>query len=251
MRAEKGVNTPLRYALSVLFWLAVWQLTASAANRGLLLKIPLPTQTLRAFFENCARAEFWSAVGSSVLHIVCGFLSAVVIGVMFALFSAHSSVFRALSAPVMHLVRSVPVAVFIIIAWLWIPTRILPSCISCLMVMPIIMSHTEAALCAIDEKLVEMARVFGMKRVDILLKIKAPLIAPGLRAGCITGLGIAWKSGVAAEVICNPTGSIGALLQGAKTAIDYEQVFAVTLTVVLLSLALENVLKIVWRERKR
>ena len=117
--------------------------------------------------------------------------------------------------------------------------------------MPIIWSHVDAALASLDDRLVEMAKVFGMKRGDILLKIKLPLISPSVRKGCITGLGIAWKSGVAAEVICNPSGSIGALLQGAKTSIDYEQVFAVTFMVVLLSLVLENVLKIVWREQKR
>lgn len=248
---DKTAKKHLINVLSIAFWLVVWQLAASAANRGLMLKIPLPVETLFAFAENCTQGSFWLSVGASVLHIVCGFTSAVVIGAACALLSARIPLFRALSAPIMHLVRSVPVAAFIIIAWLWVPSRILPSFISCLMVMPIIWSHVDAALGSLDDRLVEMAAVFGMKRSEILFKVKLPLVAPGLRTGCITGLGIAWKSGVAAEVICNPSGSIGALLQGAKTGIDYIQVFAVTLMVVLLSLLLENVLKVLWKEQKR
>ena len=77
-----------------------------------------------------------------------------------------------------------------------------------------------------------------------------PFIAKTLLTTCLTALGFAWKSGVAAEVICNPTGSIGAILSGAKSNIEYEQVFAITLTIVLLSLLLENIIKLVWREHK-
>ena len=134
---------------------------------------------------------------------------------------------------------------------LWIPSRILPSFVSALMVFPIIWSHVDAGLAAVDERLTEMASVFGMKEREIMWKIRFPLMAPTLRTGCLTGIGIAWKSGIAAEVICSPTGSIGSMLQGAKAAIDYERVFAVTMMVVLLSLLFENVLKLVWKEQKR
>ena len=171
---DKTAKKHLINVLSIAFWLVVWQLAASAANRGLMLKIPLPVETLFAFAENCTQGSFWLSVGASVLHIVCGFTSAVVIGAVCALLSARIPLFRALSAPIMHLVRSVPVAAFIIIAWLWVPSRILPSFISCLMVMPIIWSHVDAALGSLDDRLVEMAAVFGMKRSEILFKVKLP-----------------------------------------------------------------------------
>jgi NitT/TauT family transport system permease protein len=90
-----------------------------------------------------------------------------------------------------------------------------------------------------------------MSKSNIAIKIKLPSISPQLREGCITGSGIAWKAGVAAEVITSPTGSIGSLLSHAKTSIDYNQVFAITLMVVILSLILENLLKLVWKEQKR
>ena len=240
-----------RSAAAVLFWILVWHAAATLANRSLLLKIPLPLETLRAFLRLFREGRFWRGVASSILHILLGGLSAAVLGTAGGMASAASAWFRQLSAPLLRLIRTVPVAAFIMLAWLWIPSRVLPSFVSALMVLPIVWSHVDAGLASVDPLLPEMARAFGMGRLQILTKVRLPLMDPALRAGCLTGIGIAWKSGIAAEIICNPTGSIGALLQGAKTSIDYERVFAVTLMVVLLSILFEVVLRLVWKEQKR
>ena len=87
-----------------------------------------------------------------------------------------------------------------------------------------------------------------MKRAGIIKSIKLPAVIPAFRGACITGLGFAWKSGVAAEVICNPTGSIGALLSNAKSNLEYARVFAIVITIVVLSLILENIIKLFWKE---
>ncbi len=247
---KNKLKKPALSAGSVLIWIIVWYILGSAANKSLLLKIPLPLDTLKAFIENLGKADFWQAVGTSLLHIVIGFISAIIIGTLCGIMASYSSVFKNLSAPMFHIIRSVPVAAFIIIAWLWVPTYILPSFISFLMVFPIIKSHIDAGLGAVDIKNIEMASVFLMNKWGILKNVKVPTVMPFLRQASITGLGIAWKSGIAAEVICNPSGSLGALLSGARATIDYEQVFAVTLTVIILSLILENILKLCWKERK-
>lgn len=242
---------PALVAGSVIFWIAVWHFGALAINKKLILKIPLPFETFKEFISLCGEKSFWQTVGVSVAHILLGFVLGAVLGVVFGLLSEKYLVFRAFTSPVHHLVKTVPVAALIILAWLWIPSSVLPSFISFLMVLPIVWSHTSSGVAAIDGKLVEMARVYSLSKRDIFFKVKLPLVSPFLRAGCTTALSIAWKSGVAAEVISSPTGSLGALLNGAKTSINYTRVFAVTLTVVLLSVAFEKILKLLWKEQKR
>lgn len=244
------LKKPALAAGSVVFWIVVWHIAALMANKSLLLPIPLPLDTLSAFIESIRTVSFWQAVGVSLLHIVGGFAAAVLIGVLCGILANVSSLFKALTDPIFHIIRAVPVAAFIIIAGLWIKSDVMPVFISCLMVLPIVKSHIDAGLLAVDEKNVEMATVFGMDNRGIIRHIKIPTVTPHLRQSLITGLGIAWKSGVAAEVICNPTGSLGALLRGASASIEYEQVFAVALMVVILSFILENILKICWKERK-
>ncbi|MCC8073489.1 MAG: ABC transporter permease subunit [Clostridiales bacterium] len=248
--SEKLKKISLKVA-AIVFWIAVWQIGAYVANKNLMIKIPLPLETIKTFFQNCTDYSFWKTVITSLGHIIFGFVLAVLVGIIGGMLASQSKVFDSFSSPMIHLVRSVPVAAFIIVAWLWIPTKILPSFISFLMVMPIIWSHTEAGLKSIDEKLIEASQIYGISKKDIILRVKLPLIYPQLRTGCITGLGIAWKAGVAAEVISGPTGSLGALLSSAKSSIDYTQVFAVTLMIVVLSVLLENILKLLWKEQKR
>ena len=235
---------------SIVFWIVVWQIGAQIANKNLTLPIPLPLETLSAFLESASEVKFWSAVGTSLFHIALGFAIAVLIGAVSGILANASSLFKALTDPIFHIIRAVPVVAFIIIAGLWIRSSLMPVFISFLMVVPIVKSHIDAGLLAVDKKNVEMATVFGMDKKGIILNVKIPTVLPHLRQALITGLGIAWKSGVAAEVICNPTGSLGAMLRGANASIEYEYVFAVALMVVILSFILENILKICWKERK-
>ena len=234
---------------SILFWILLWQIAANLANHNLLFKIPTPIDTLKEFAVCVKDNSFWYAVGNSLIHIVSGYLLAIILGLLFGLLSGSNRVFRSFTAPVSRLIRSVPVAAFIILAWLWIPTTAIPSFIAFLMVFPIVWLQVENSLLSVDYKLIEMARVMGMNRKGIILNIKIPTLLPAFRNSCISGLGFAWKSGVAAEVICNPTGSIGALLSNAKSNIEFSRVFAIVLTIVILSLILENIIKLLWREK--
>lgn len=236
---------------SIVFWVLLWHIAATFANKNLLFKIPLPLDTLREFFVCVKLPEFWGNVGTSLWHIVSGFVLAVVLGFICGLLSGSSTFFATLTAPLTRLIRAVPVAAFIILAWLWIPSEVIPAFIAFLMVFPIVWSHVETGLLSVDKRLVEMARVMGMDKKGIIKNITIPAVMPQFRVSCITGLGFAWKSGVAAEVICNPTGSIGAMLSNAKSNLEYARVFAIVLTVVLLSLILENAIKVFWKEGRR
>ena len=66
---------------------------------------------------------------------------------------------------------------------------------------------------------------------------------PNLISSCVNALGLAWKSSVAAEVICLLTVSLGTMLWHSKGSIDFDEVYAVTLTVVVLSIIIEILLK--------
>lgn len=248
---KNKVSSFLKSTLCLLFWIAVWYLAAELVNRNLILKIPLPHETAAAFLKNARTPSFWKAVLLSSTRIATGFSAAAVLGTILGIMSEISPFFKRLFSPLLHLVRAVPIAAFTVVAWLFLPTSLLPVFIPFLMVLPIIWSHTEAGISSEDKQVVEMAKSMGVKGFPLIFKVRVPYILPSVRHGAISGLGIAWKSGVAAEVICSPVGSLGALLSSAKRSIDYEEVFAVTLAVVLLSLIFENLLKLLWKEQKR
>lgn len=212
-----------------LLWLAVWQLAAAAVGKELL--IPYPRAVFLTLAELGKTAEFWRAVLLTMLRITAGYVSGLIIGSICAVLSARFRVFRDIFAPILHLIRAVPVASFIILALVWIKSAYLSVFISFLMVLPMIWSNVENGIRNLDNGYAEMGRVFGLSPLKILFKIKLPLIMPSFTAAAVNALGFAWKSGVAAEVICRPVNSIGRLLQDAKLYLETPRVFALTAVV--------------------
>ena len=73
--------------------------------------------------------------------------------------------------------------------------------------------------------------------------IYLPALRTHFSSGMLTAFGLAWKSGVAAEVICPPDRAIGSRIQQAKLGLETPELFAWTLTIVALSLTLEGLLR--------
>ena len=74
------------------------------------------------------------------------------------------------------------------------------------------------------------------KRLRVLI---LPSIKPYFLSACKTAIGLAWKAGVAAEIIAMPPQTIGTMIGEAKLYIMSAEMFAWTLTVVLLSILIE------------
>ena len=212
-----------RRLLAVAFWLAVWQATAMAIGQEVFLVSPV--QALRTLVQLLPRADFWQRVCFSSGRILLGFLLGAVVSVVLAICAARWSAADALLAPVMQLVKATPVASFIILALVWVRGSALSVLISFLMVLPVLYGAVRTGIAGADVQLLEMAAVFRL---------------PAGRQGCSVALGICWKSGVAAEVIGLPNGSIGDALYRAKITLSTGELFAWTFVIILLSAGFEK-----------
>ena len=227
-----------RRLLAVAFWLAVWQAAAMAIGQEVFLVSPV--QALRTLVQLLPRADFWQRVGFSSGRILLGFVLGAVVSVVLAVCAARWSAADALLAPVMLLVKATPVASFIILALVWVSGRSLSILISFLMVLPVLYSAVRTGIESADVQLLEMAQVFHLPLARRVKAIWLPAILPAFRQGCSVALGICWKSGVAAEAIGLPDGSIGDALYRAKITLSTGELFAWTFVIILLSAGFEK-----------
>ncbi len=238
------MSAPARKALQtlavLLFWLLVWALAARAVGQALLL--PSPQETGRELVRLARSAVFWLTVGKSVLRVLAGILIAVLLGVLLAFLTHKSPLLKALLAPVMTLVKSTPVASFIILALVWLGRGIVPLVIAALMVLPVVWSNVSQGLAGIDPQLLELAAVYRLPKLRALRRITWPSVLPHLRAALRSALGLGWKAGIAAEVLTVPPGSIGKRIYEAKLYLETTELFAWTAAVVLVSLGIERLL---------
>ena len=149
---------------------------------------------------------------------------------------------RELLMPLVAAVKAVPVASFVILVLLWVSSRNLSVVISLLIGFPVIYANVLAGLDSTDPRLIEMARVFRVPFRRQLSTVYLSQVAPFLRSGLSLAIGLCWKSGVAAEVIGIPSGSIGEKLYKAKIYLETPDLFCWTVAVVVLSIGCEKLL---------
>lgn len=233
-------KTLLRKLLFPLLWIGVWYAVALVVGREVL--VPTPARVFVRLWELMQTADFWRTVAFSILRITAGFLAGVLLGTLTGVLTAKLPVSDGLLSPLLTVIRATPVASFIILALVWMGKDAIPVFISFLMVFPIMQSHVHTGVRSVSPELLEMAHVY---RVPPMRRVKAlyfPAVLPNFSAGCRTCLGLAWKAGVAAEVISLPARSIGRQLYYSKLYLETVDVFAWTVTVIVLSLVIEKLL---------
>lgn len=222
------------------FWLGVWQLLSLRVGNGLLL--PGPAAVLLRLGQLALTAPFWKATAFSLLRVMAGSLLAVVLGTLLAVLCCRWKVADALFAPFVTVIKSTPVASFIVLLLLFLGRDLLPVVIVVLMALPVIWGNVCAGIRNTDPLLLRTAKVFGFSRGRTLRRVYLPSVMPYFLSACRTALGLGWKSGIAAEVLTVPAVSIGKLLMEAKQYWEVTDLFAWTLAVILCSLVIEKVL---------
>ena len=220
------------------FWLAVWQCAAMAVGQEVFLVSPV--QAVRTLLQLLPQAEFWQRVGFSSGRILLGFGLGVAVSIVLAVAAQAWHTADVLLAPVLQLVKATPVASFIILALVWVRGSALSVLISFLMVLPVLYGAVRTGIQSADPQLLEMTKVFCLPLGRRLRAVWLPAVLPAFRQGCSVALGICWKSGVAAEVIGLPNGSIGDALYRAKITLSTGELFAWTFVIILLSAGFEK-----------
>lgn len=249
-KQESKLKKWQRTAAAVLFWLAVWQCAAFFVGKEVL--IPAPALVVQRLWQLAGRTEFWITAFSSLWRVLLGFAAALAAGVLLAVLTAAFRVCRSLLQPLVAVIRATPVASFIILALVWLQSARVPVFISFLTVIPIVWANVESGILQTDRKLLEMAELYRFSHGKTLRNIYIPSVQPYFLSAFTTGLGFAWKSGIAAEVIANTRNSVGGQIYNAKIYLETPDLFAWTLVVIALSMLLEKLLvRLVLRMTKR
>ena len=236
----KGLTKIARTVFVLAFWVIIWHFIAVKVNLNVL--IPRPLDVAARLYELMGTQEFYVIIANSVYRILSGFFTAVLLGLALGIVTAKIKPLDELLSPLLSVIKATPVASFIIITLVWLDKNTIPAFISFLMVLPIIQGNVSEGIKNTPTELAEMTKIFNFSFKHKLTKLYLPCLTPYFFAGIKTSLGLAWKAGVAAEVLAIPKSSIGKELYDAKIYLEATEVFAWTVTVIALSMILENIL---------
>lgn len=231
-------NKILRAAACAAVWLGLWEIVAACVKHSVIL--PSPRAVAVCLVGLMRSADFYATCFGSILRIFIGFILGVIIGTVLAALSHIGLEF--LISPAMSVIKATPVASIIIVMLFFIGRDSVPITATLLMVIPIVYTNVLRGIRSVPRELDEVARVYSFSRMKRARYCVIPAVLPYFSAGIRTSIGLAWKAGVAAEVICTPSGSIGSMLYNAKVYLESEELFAWTFTIVIISMIIEKLI---------
>lgn len=248
MKTSTMVSKPSAQKVVVLlFWISLWQILYLIVGKAVL--VPSPLDTIRCLWNMVQEKDFYLHILFTLERVLIGVGLSLVLGMLFATLSYKMQFIALLLKPMVALMKSTPIMAIIILALLWFKSNEVPIFVCILMCYPIVYTNLLTGLRALDKELIEMSKLYQVKRWIAIRKCYLPQISRYFLASVQLGLGMAWKVVIAAEVLALPQYAIGDALLSAKLYIETTEVFAWIIVIVGLSQLGENIVDLLFKKR--
>lgn len=224
--------------IAVLAALLLWQIVSMAVGLDMLLASPI--QVAHRLLTVWHEKSFLSTILFSMKRVFLGFILAFSLGTVLGVLSGRFKAAEYLLWPYVVAFKSVPIASFIILCLIWLSSKQLTVFITFLIAFPVIYGNVLEGIKSTDHDLKEMCSLFKVPWRRRFLYVYLPSVKPYLISACSVAAGMAWKAGVAAEIIGVVKGSIGEKLYEAKIYLQSADLFAWTIIIILLSVFMEK-----------
>jgi len=213
------------------------------------LIFPSPYEVIVSLYSIIASRSFLPTVFNTVWAVFLSFAAAFIPALIIGIISKLVRFVYRLMELVTGFIRSIPTVAIILMALLLLPLSYTPVIICYFVVFPVLYTNISEGLQNVDEKLLEMARIYRFSNAKIIRNIYIPSLKTYIIAGSRSALGLNFKVMVMAEVFnfANHR-TIGAQMYMHKIQIDLAGVFAWALIVVAVSIIFDLLIKFIFRE---
>ena len=218
--------------LSLAIIIVVWHFFSAIIDKEIIL--PSPYKTLTKIIEVTRKNNFTNVLQSTITRTIFSFIFALFIGGFLGILGGIYPKFQSVFEPIITILRTVPTMAIILLALIWLGGEKAPILISFLVIFPIIYMNILKGITSVDIRLIEMAKVYNVKKYLILKEIYFTSIVPFLIAAINSAMGLGFKVTVAAEVLGDTKYSIGKELQLSSINLDTSGVFAWAIILILI-----------------
>ncbi len=243
-RKERSIADYVIIVLSPVILIAVWQI---ATDKGLVngAIVPSPGRVIEAFRSLIASGKYFEHFNASLIRVSIGFIIGTCMGVLLGILTGLFKKVDDLVTVIFSVFRSIPnvglVPLFILWCGIGEESKIIVIALGTFWS---VLLNTQRGISGTDFKLLEVARILQKDKLTVLLKIIIPAALPSIFTGVRLGLSGAWRSVVAAEMIASMRG-IGYMIQYAREMSQPAVMFVGLLTLGLVGLALDLVVKLI------
>lgn len=219
--------------LSIIGVLVIWHL-CSINHVAFIISfenVPNPLLVGEQFVYLLGTEEFYTHIGVSFGRILISFGIASVLGILVGILMGRSRIFSDVMMPHIEILRPIPAVAWIPLAILMFPTE--ESSIIFITALgaffPVVLS-TMHGVDQTSEVYVRAAKSLGAGKLEILWHVVLPGALPSIMSGLAIGMGVAWFSLLAGEIISGQYG-IGYFTWNAYSLVEYENIVIGMLTI--------------------
>lgn len=210
--------------------LGLWQLLAGLGALG---HTPTPVAVVRGTWQlitvGLPHGYYlqWHLL-ASLERVAIGFAIAAVIAVPLGILMGYSRVFESIVDPIVGVLRPVPPLAWLPLAVIWFGIGLASSTFLIFLgaFFPVAL-NTVLGVRSVDPRLVEAARTLGARDHMVLTRVLVPGSLPSIFTGMRIGMGIAWMTLVAAEIVAASNGyGLGYMIMTGRDVARYDYVVA-------------------------
>ena len=201
--------------------------------------LPGPPRVWQALTLIAANGDLWSNLGITLWRVTVGFVIAALVSLPLGIFLGANKRAGEFFEPVIPVMNTVSSAIWAIFAIIWFGISNATTIFVVFMTaMPLIITNVWQGTRTVNAEFIELAQVLRMPKWKVMTKIYLPTILPYFFSGARLAFGFGWRVSLVAETIGASSG-VGYRLRQAADLIQTDQVFAWTLTLVVMMATLE------------
>lgn len=206
--------------------------------------VPTPGEVLQKLGEVSQSGRFLTHIGISVRRIVSGFLIAAAIAIPLGLLVGRYRMARDLVMPIIEVLRPIPAIAWVPMAiMLWPTNEVSIVFITFLGSFFPILLNTVHGVHALDGVLIRAARCLGASELQLFRNVILPGVLPHIFTGLAVGMGVAWVSLIAAEMISGQFG-VGYFTWEAYSLVSYPEIGLGMIVIGLLGLGCSGAIQL-------
>ena len=201
--------------------------------------LPGPARVWQALQLIAANGDLWNNLGITLWRVAVGFVVAALVGLPFGIVLGANKRAGEFFEPVIPALNTVSSAIWAIFAIIWFGISNATTIFVVFMTaMPLIITNVWQGTRTVNADFIELAQVLRMPDRKVMTKIYLPTILPYFFSGARLAFGFGWRVSLVAETIGSSSG-VGYRLRQAADLIRTDQVFAWTLTLVIMMATIE------------
>ena len=216
--------------------LGIWWLASLRVPHYILPGPARVWDALRLIIDN---GDLWNNLAITLWRVAVGFVLAALIGLPFGILLGANRGAGEFFEPVLPVLNTVSSAIWAIFAIIWFGISNATTIFVVFMTaMPLIITNVWQGTRTVNADFIELAQVLRMPQWKVMTKIYLPTILPYFFSGARLAFGFGWRVSLVAETIGSSSG-VGYRLRQAADLIRTDQVFAWTLTLVVMMATIE------------